>query len=150
MSQWISESLYHQILDNIPIACVDIAIVFNGKILLVKRKDSPAKGEWWLPGGRVQKGEKMQDTAKRKAKEEVGIDCNVGPIIHTSETIFPDGPSKIPVHSINSCFFVYPVSTDFKVKLDEVHHAGFMWVKKIPKQVHSYVLKCLLSAGLNQ
>lgn len=26
--------------------------------------------------------------------EEVGIDCHVGPIIHTAETIFPDALAK--------------------------------------------------------
>ena len=51
----------------------------------------------------------MRETARRKAREEVGIDCHIGPIIHTAETIFPDGPGGIPVHSINSCFLVYPV-----------------------------------------
>ena len=32
----------------------------------------------------------MRETALRKAKEEVGIECHIGPIIHTAETIFPD------------------------------------------------------------
>ena len=108
MSQFIPQDLYDQILTNMPIACVDIAIVAKGAVSLVKRSDAPARGEWWVPGGRVLKGEMMAETAARKAQEEVGIACHIGPIVHTAETIFPDGPSNIPVHSINSCFFLYP------------------------------------------
>ncbi len=149
MSKWISQTLYNQILENMPIACVDIAIVAQGTVLLVKRGDAPARGEWWVPGGRVVKGEKMRDTASRKAQEEVGIACLVGPIVHTDETIFPDGPFDIPVRSINSCFFMYPTDKDFRPKLD-THHQDFKWVDHIPDGLHPYVEQCLRGAGLTK
>ncbi len=145
-AKFVPTPLYHQILVRMPIACVDIAIVAGGAVLLVKRKDAPAKGQWWVPGGRVIKGEMMKETAVR---EEVGVDCHVGPIIHTAETIFPDGPGNIPVHSINSCFFLYPVNADFAPQLDE-HHEDFRWVQSIPDGLHPYVERCLLGAGLTK
>ena len=143
----IPQDLYNHILENIPIACVDIAIVFNGNVLLVKRKDTPAQGQWWLPGGRVHKGEKMKMTARRKALEEVGIECHIGPIIHTAETIFPDGPCGIPVHSINSCFLLYPCEGFVVPQLDS-HHAEWRWISSIPEDLDPYVASCLLGAGL--
>ena len=147
MSGFIPWQLYRQILETMPIPCVDIAIVANGAVLLVRRKDAPAVGQWWLPGGRVFKGEMMRDAAIRKAREEVGIDCHVGPIIHTAETIFPDGPDSIPVHSINSCFFMYPVHPNFQVKLDP-HQTEFRWTDHIFMGLHPYVERCLVAAGL--
>jgi colanic acid biosynthesis protein WcaH len=149
MNKFIPDELYYQILKNVPIACVDVAIVAQGSVLLVKRGDAPAKGQWWVPGGRVLKGEMMRDTAIRKAREEVGIECHVGPIIHTAETIFPDGPNEIPVHSINCCFFLYPGSPDFKPQLDE-HHHDYKWVNHIPIGLHPYVERCLMGAGLTR
>ncbi|MEM7125927.1 MAG: NUDIX domain-containing protein [Chloroflexota bacterium] len=147
MSNFIPSELYFQILENMPVACVDVAIVANGSVLLVNRQDAPARGEWWVPGGRVLKGEMMRDAAIRKAYDEVGIECHVGPIIHTAETIFPDGPNNIPVHSINSCFFLYPTAPDFKPVLDN-HHTEFRWVNQIPSGLHPYVERCLMGAGL--
>jgi colanic acid biosynthesis protein WcaH len=85
----------------------------------------------------------------RKAKEEVGIDCNVGPIIHTAETIFPDGPQGISVHSINSCFFMYPKEKISTVALDN-HQEDYRWTKYIFKGLHPYVERCLLGAGLDK
>ena len=114
-----------------------------------QRKDAPALGQWWLPGGRVLKGEMMKDAAIRKAREEVGIECHVASIIHTAETIFPDGPDGIPVHSINSCFFLYPTSAEFQVRLD-LHQSDYQWVDHIPAGLHEYVERCLLGAGLTR
>lgn len=141
----VPTSLYLEIISNVPIACVDIAIVYHGKILLVKRDDKPAKNQWWLPGGRIYKGEMMKDAAKRKALEEVGIECRVGPIIHTAETIFPDGPHNVSVHSINSCFILYPVNIPV-IKLD-IHHKEFVWINSIPNNSHPYIVNCLEKAG---
>jgi colanic acid biosynthesis protein WcaH len=149
MSQHIPENLYHEILRNIPIACVDIVIISNGCALLVKRKEPPAKNQWWIPGGRVLKGETLRDAARRKALEEVGIDCHVGPIIETSETIFPDGPSGIPIHSVNSCFLLYPIEDASKIQvvLDD-NHDDCKWVRLIPEGLDAYVTRCLREAGL--
>lgn len=148
MSQFIPQDLYDQILENMPIACVDIAIIADGAVLLVRRKDAPARDQWWVPGGRVHKGETMREAALRKAREEVGLECHVGPIVHTAETIFPDGPNGIPVHSINSCFFMYPVDAGHTPHLDD-HHADSRWVDHIPGDLHPYVVRCLQGAGLD-
>ena len=145
--KFIPWTLYKRIIGSVPIACVDIAIVARGAVLLVRRKDAPARGEFWLPGGRVLKGEMMKDAAIRKAQEEVGVDCHVGPIVHTAETIFPDGPGGISVHSINSCFFMYPITPDFEPALDD-HHEDLKWIRRIPRGLHPYVERCLLGAGL--
>lgn len=147
MGHFIPEKLYNQFLEAMPLACVDVAIVDRGSVLLVKRKDAPARGEWWVPGGRVWKGEMLRETAARKAREEVGIECHIGPIIHTAETIFPDGPAGIDVHSINACFFAYPISPSAKAHLDN-HHAGHKWVRSIPPGLNPYVVRCLQAAGL--
>ncbi len=147
MARFIPPDLYRRILERVPIACVDVAVVHRGAVLLVKRGDPPARGQWWVPGGRVLKGEMMRETAARKAREEVGLRCHVGPIIHTAETIFANGPGGVPVHSINSCFFLYPADPDAAPRLDR-HHAAFRWVRRIPRGLHPYVERCLLAAGL--
>lgn len=142
----IANDLYKKIIANVPIACVDIAVVRNGSILLVKRNDAPAKGCWWLPGGRVFKGEKMVDTAHRKALEEVGLDCVVGPLIHTAETLFPDGPYGMSVHSINSCFLLYPKNKK-KPVLDS-HQSEYRFISHLDHSLDFYIIDCLKACGL--
>ena len=53
VKNWVPAPLYREFITRLPIACVDVAIVHRGAVLLVKRKDPPARGQWWVPGGRV-------------------------------------------------------------------------------------------------
>jgi ADP-ribose pyrophosphatase YjhB (NUDIX family) len=53
-----------------PFLGVNIAIIFNGKILLTKREDFEV---WCLPGGGVENGESVAQTAIREAREETGL-----------------------------------------------------------------------------
>ena len=147
MDKHIPQELYNEIIRNVPIACVDVVIIHSTEALLVKRKDPPANGKWWVPGGRVFKGELMSEAAKRKCSEEVGLDCRIGPIIHTAETIFGDGPCGIPVHSINACFLAYP-EYGYDPILDG-HHKDYFWISSIKdkRNLHPYVIDCLKAAG---
>ena len=142
---FIPQPQYDFILQNMPIACVDVCIVSENGVLLVKRKTEPAKNHWWVPGGRVLKGEKLKDCAKRKCVEEVNLLCTIGPIVHTDETVFDTGPSNIPVHSINVAFLAIPHSND--LRLDQFS-SDFKWISSISHDLHPYVQKCLVGCGL--
>jgi len=45
----------------------------NGDILLILRKGSHGAGEWSLPGGHMELGESLLETARREVMEEIGI-----------------------------------------------------------------------------
>jgi colanic acid biosynthesis protein WcaH len=147
--KYIQPELYNEIISNIPICCVDVVIMYNSQVLLVKRKDEPCKDQWWIPGGRLLKNEELRDCAIRKAYEEVGLKCFVGPMIHTEETIFKTGPNNIPVHSVNICFMVFPyMDKELKVVLDS-HGYDYKWIDGIELNCyHPYVNNCLKKAGL--
>jgi colanic acid biosynthesis protein WcaH len=66
---------YSQIIEILPILCVDIVVTNSrGEYLLVKRANEPRKGQWWVIGGRVLKGETLERAAMRKIGEEVSLD----------------------------------------------------------------------------
>jgi 8-oxo-dGTP diphosphatase len=51
------------------------AIILNGdQILLEKRKNSPGKGKWSVPGGLVDLGETAEQAIIREVKEETGLE----------------------------------------------------------------------------
>jgi len=56
------------------IPCVG-AVVFDpvGRLLLVRRGQEPAKGQWSIPGGRVEHGESHERAALRELHEETAL-----------------------------------------------------------------------------
>lgn len=132
----IPPKLYSKILANIPIVCVDLLIEYNHHILLVQRKHEPLKGELFLPGGRLYRGESLEECAIRKAQEEVGKnDCLLGPMVHYQSTVYDT------VHSVNFCFLMMAVNN--KAELDDTSSAyEWVYIENI-QPVNDYMEKCV-------
>jgi len=65
------------------------AIVFqDGKVLLVRRGREPLKGEWSLPGGRLELGEHLEAAVIREVREETGLIVQVVRHAETLDRIF--------------------------------------------------------------
>ncbi|MGE5159263.1 MAG: NUDIX hydrolase [Gemmatimonas sp.] len=60
-----------------PQLAVSAAIFRDGKVLLVRRARSPAKGFYSLPGGRVEFGESLHTALMREVAEETGLTIEI-------------------------------------------------------------------------
>lgn len=122
---WIPDPLYNNIKKKFPIPCVDL-IVKNeaNEILLVKRVNQPAKGEWWFPGGRVNHGELRIDAAKRKLKEECGLNGNCFKEWNTIEIFLNDTDENYLSHGISTIYIIEVKELD--VVIDH-QSSTFMW-----------------------
>jgi colanic acid biosynthesis protein WcaH len=57
-----------------PLASIDMALIDDrGMALLGKRTYEPAKGLWFVPGGRIAKDESLDDAFARILKAETGL-----------------------------------------------------------------------------
>lgn len=70
-----------------PLVGVGVAIVRDGRLLLVQRGHEPAKGLWAVPGGKVDFGERLREAAAREVREETGLEVEVGEVIWAGEHI---------------------------------------------------------------
>ena len=73
-----------------PVVGVGGVIVNEGRALIIKRANEPYKGQWSIPGGRVELGEALADAVRREMREETGLDVAVGPLIEVFERIQHD------------------------------------------------------------
>jgi 8-oxo-dGTP diphosphatase len=49
----------------------------DGRVLLIRRAAPPGRGQWSLPGGKVEPGETPSAAVVREVREETGLDVRV-------------------------------------------------------------------------
>jgi ADP-ribose pyrophosphatase YjhB (NUDIX family) len=82
------------------------ALIFNDdRILLVERGKEPLKGEWSLPGGAVETGERIEDALIREVFEETGLEVSPTSIAAVFERIMPDAQNVPEYHYLLIDFF---------------------------------------------
>ena len=117
---------YDQILKTMPIPCVDLLVVDNERnILLIKRRNEPAKGQWWFPGGRVHYKETRCEAAIRKLKEECGLEAIEIHELGTFDIMLEYPLNSSIVHGITTLFCM-KISSHKRFQLDDQSMA-FEW-----------------------
>ncbi|MFH1638350.1 MAG: NUDIX hydrolase [Candidatus Woesearchaeota archaeon] len=59
--------------------CADIIALYGSKLVMIERLSFPTG--YALPGGRMEKGESVEDCAKREFKEETGLELKIEGIL---------------------------------------------------------------------
>ncbi len=78
------------------------AAVFDeqGRVLLVQRARPPRTGQWGLPGGLIDLGERLQDAVRREVYEECQVEIQVGDVVAVFEPIHRDAEGGIEYHYV--------------------------------------------------
>ena len=73
-----------------PVAAVGVICFRGDDVLLIKRGAPPRQGEWSLPGGRIEFGERAADAALRELREETGCEGEVVGLIDVVDALMGD------------------------------------------------------------
>jgi len=147
MSGQLPEDVYKEIVRHTPVACVDIVIVHEGKVLLLLRKNEPFKDVWWFPGGRLQKNEYLSHCALRKVKDETGLDVEIVKKLNVYESMDTKSfyPDISTAHTINTVFIVKTTSNE--INLDNTHDE-YKWIDHVTDDMHPYIKEVLIDANV--
>lgn len=85
---------------SVPVVGVGGVVVRSGRALIVRRAQEPRKGEWSLPGGVVELGERLVDAVRREVLEETGLEVDVGPIVETFDRVHHDTDGRVRFHFV--------------------------------------------------
>ncbi|WP_179997132.1 GDP-mannose mannosyl hydrolase [Acinetobacter sp. YH16050] len=149
---WLPDETFKSVIQHTPLISIDL-IVRNqqNEVLLGKRVNAPAKGYWFVPGGRVRKNETLDDAFVRLVKEELGIESGITRADAKFLGVFE--------HFYDDCVFGDDVSTHYIVlgynitiedkkndnflNLDK-QHTSFIWVNDkrvfLKKNIHKNIL----------
>jgi colanic acid biosynthesis protein WcaH len=133
-ADFIPSAFYDQIMRLMPIASVEAVIEMDGSLLFLKRRNSPAKGQWWFPGGRIHRGESFEETLRREVREETGLEIESYRFIKAYSRVFPER------HDITIAY--YCKCEKGKVEIDS-EHSECKFFKKLPEGLHPFLLETL-------
>ncbi len=92
-----------------PIVGVGAIIVDGERALVVRRATEPLKGQWSIPGGMLELGEKLREGVIREVKEETSLEIEVGDVLDVFDSIFPDPTGRTQYHYVLIDFLCRPV-----------------------------------------
>jgi len=125
--EWVPEGLYQDILDWMPVCCVDTVITRAGSMLLTLRRQEPQAGTWWIQGGRLRKGESLPEAATRTAQGESGLEVTLHGVLGVFSTMFDSSAhDNSTTHTINVTF-LGSVAAEAAPRIDSAHDEFTWW-----------------------
>jgi 8-oxo-dGTP diphosphatase len=111
---------------------VDVVVLTEapvGSLLLVQREHPPFAGEWALPGGFVEEGERVADAAPRELAEETGLQAGSLRLLGVYDT-----PGRDPRGWTVSVVYIVKVQGEEAVSgADDARDARWFHVDALPK-----------------
>ncbi len=127
---YLKKETFKTVIASTPLISIDLVVKNSqGEYLLGYRLNKPAKGFWFVPGGRILKDESMDDAFIRLCKNELGIYVRrneakfLGPFEHFyQDYVFGD---EVTTHYV---VLAYEISLDLVInKLPSEQHNQYRW-----------------------
>lgn len=74
-----------------PVVGVGGVVVHRNRVLLIRRRGEPLKGEWSIPGGVLELGEELAEGVRRELKEETGLEVEPLEVLVVFDRIMREG-----------------------------------------------------------
>ena len=76
--EWLAPEQFAQVIRLTPLVAIDLVVWSpEGRILVGRRLNEPAKGFFFVPGSRISKNETRADAFKRVSREELGTEAAI-------------------------------------------------------------------------
>lgn len=122
------------------IMCGANVILLNSQdqILLHHRVDK----DWWgLPGGAMELGESLEQTARREVLEEVGLTCGKLKLfnVYSGEELYYKYPSGNEVYNVTATYICKDYTGTINVDKTEGRDARFFSLNEVPVNLTSTI-----------
>jgi colanic acid biosynthesis protein WcaH len=129
---WLSPDCFKNIVENTPLISVDLVVRnISGEVLLGQRLNRPAKGFWFVPGGRILKNETLADAFLRLTKAELGqaFEITSARYLGLYEHFYTDSVFGVQpdTHYVVNAFELIVTTT---LNLPKTQHNQYQWLSE--------------------
>ncbi|GGK77442.1 GDP-mannose mannosyl hydrolase [Amphritea balenae] len=133
MSRLLSKEQFKTVVESTPLISLDLVVRDQqGKVLLGKRLNRPAKGYWFVPGGRVLKNEALADAFQRLTLNELGQSYTIDQARYLGlyEHFYEDAAvcELVSTHYVVNAFLIN--LGDTIRSLPEEQHSEYRWLRE--------------------
>lgn len=127
---FLDKETFSLVVRSTPLVSIDLVIEnAQGQTLLGLRNNRPAQGFWFVPGGRVLKGESLKDAFLRLCQDEVGLEVNIEDAVPLGsyEHFYDDSVfgESITTHYV---VLAYKIKTEqMLTSLPKLQHSDYAW-----------------------
>jgi colanic acid biosynthesis protein WcaH len=129
----LSAERFREAVDMLPLVSIDLLVRDErGRYLLGLRGNPPAQGAWFVPGGRIRKGEPLARALERLADEELGLSLPAaswrlhGVYEHFYDVNFA-GEAGMPTHYVVLAYQLQLPAGRPRAALPASQHLGYRW-----------------------
>ena len=130
-SALLSDSLFEKIIKHTPLIAIDLIVQDSARNhLLGLRKNPPAQGYWFVPGGRIRKNETLEQAFHRISTDELGLACDLDQSIFLGvfEHFYDENFLGTPNEHTHYLVLAYRLWTDVQqLALPTDQHARYRW-----------------------
>jgi colanic acid biosynthesis protein WcaH len=127
-----SRSAFLQVVDRTPLVSIDLVVRDGtGRILVGRRVNEPARGTWFVPGGRIWKGEALEVAFQRIATVELGPgewQRDRAQLMGTYTHLYPTNFADVPGIETHYVVLAHLVDVTTPPDLPEDQHSEYLWL----------------------
>lgn len=128
---FLDQQTFSTVIKSSPLVSIDLVVINqHGQALLGQRLNRPAKGFWFVPGGRILKNESLASAFKRLTHDELGTEFAIeqatlqGPYDHFyNDNVFGE---EFSTHYVAISFVIKLTQPLSNLPMD-VQHNGYKW-----------------------
>ena len=125
----LQDKEFLRIVDATPLVSIDLIIRdAGGRVLLGRRLNRPARGSWFVPGGRIWKNEHVKDALRRISQRELGVTIDSAKLVGVFDHIYDDNFLGAP--GVNTHYVVLAFAAELPreaVPTPDEQHSELRW-----------------------
>lgn len=130
--QWLAADDFEQIIRLTPLVSIDLVVRRpDGRALVGCRNHEPAKGSFFVPGGRITKNETRAAAFCRLTRDELGVELEIGQarFLGVYDHFYPTNRFERPGFGTQYVVLAYEVRVSLELTaLPKEQHGEYRWM----------------------